>query len=274
MVLIPAGTDADSFNQETNPFGAHVNLDTDHFRDTPKSRAIFVKLMVYQQVERNLRLKHIKLLDQLFNIKEGSAGLLPSILKKLGELHVIIKELVYVGKQEFLDDVMMSDDEDVKSLFQDDFFRQLMGVTKNRHEESETIYKLLPKFLHTRDNAGCETEEDRRCFAMVWLHMLEKKYPNWLYQTCPSSGAHPLWIRGNCPQGEVQSDKSIATEWCPEPPDTVTGDFIHPACFEAIIEDYFDGHVGDLVGLIVNEKCYTFDVTDKPIYRNLPVPLR
>ena len=176
MVLIPAGTDAKSFNQDNNPFGVALQLDSDRFKQSPDKRAVFVKLMVFQQTERNLRKKHIKLLDQLFNIKYESAGLLPSLLKKLGELHVIIKELVYVGKQEFLDDVMMSDDEDVKSLFQDDFFRQLMGVTKNRHEESETIYKLLPKFLHTRDNAGCETEEDRRCFAMVWLHMLEKKY--------------------------------------------------------------------------------------------------
>ena len=272
MVLIPKGIESDAFNQESNPKGVSLQFDPESYNTTSVARGIFVKLMMFQQIERNLVLKHIKLLDQLFNIKYETAGLTLPLLKKLGELHVIIKQVVYSGKQDFLDGLMLSDNEEVKNLFQDDFFRQMMGMNKNRAEESEVIYSLLPRFLSTRNRCDIENEDDVKTFALEWLECLAEKYPNWLYQTVCSCGSKPLWIK----------DREICAEtnplaWCPENEPAPNGDFIQTICFNQLINELYDGEdIGDneMKKVICDNKCFDFTLPELSIYKNLPSPLR
>ena len=174
--------DAD-FDQNDNPFGAQVSMDTEKMKKSSDTRFAFMKLMIYQQTERNLRFKHVHLMKQLTAIKKPTADLMVPLLQKIGELAGLLKMLVYNGKQEFMDKCMFSDDEDVKDQFSDEFFRQMMGVTMNRANECEVFMDLLGKFLNTRNycfaekGSDVENKEDRAVFAVNWLQCLKERYP-------------------------------------------------------------------------------------------------
>ena len=225
----------ESFDQQTNPFGAQVSMDTDKMKKSSDTRFAFLKMMIYQQTERNLRFKHVHLM------KQPTADLMVPLLQKIGELAGLLKMLVYNGKQEFMDKCMFSDDEDVKDQFSDEFFRQMMGVTMNRANECEVFMDLLGKFLNTRSfcfaekGSDVESKEDRAVFAVEWLDCLKRKYPEWGSQSVCNSENPRLWAKDVTPN----TGEGSVLWTMPEPPPIKDGDFIHPILYKALAEEMF-----------------------------------
>ena len=113
-----------------------------------------------------------------------------------------------------------------------------------------------------------------KSFAMAWLECLEEKFPGWLYQTVCSSGTNALWIMDYDNDGKPYQNQPVA--WCPEPPESNHGDFIHPACFGGMVEDFYEGEVDicQMTAIICDDRCFKFTLDEVPVYRNLPSPLR
>ena len=249
----------ESFDQKSNPFGAQVSMDTDKMKKSSDTRFAFMKLMIYQQTERNLRFKHVHLMKQLSSIKKPTADLMVPLLQKIGELAGLLKMLVYNGKQEFMDKCMFSDNEDVKDQFNDEFFRQMMGVTMNRANECEVFMDLLGKFLNTRNycfadgDGDVENKEDRAVYAVEWLDCLKRKYPDWGSLSVCNSENPRLWAKDVTPN----TGEGSVLWTMPEPPPIKDGDFIHPILYKALAEDMFATE-SDLVNICCDSKYYNF----------------
>ena len=221
----------------TNKHGMSCSLNGDDVNASCATRTVFTNFVTFQQMDRELSLKHTILMTRLFNLNEASVMMIVPLLRKIGELHWRFCGLVHEGKQTLLENVMFGDDDDVRKMFNDDFIRQTMGSLKAHWDDSKQYMEMMGKFLNYREfhsDVGMFShlpkEEAYRAFGIDWLENWRELVGHKELEECAPYNDHnpPMFIVSN---------RFPSLEMCPMPKEVVTGDYIHPVCFGEILKE-------------------------------------
>ena len=195
-----------TYDPVERPFALAVGVDMRKVMKTDETSNMWQKWMIVNEMERRLRIKHHKLVKQMYHINPQTGKLLPMLMGRIADLQQCLRGIVYRRKQQWLEDVMFSEDADVKDMVNEDFIRQTMGVMKSRKEEAETLISLArePQYAEMLDR-------DPMCFV-AFLHT-EKA--DWYNDEAPVwSGLEGVGEGEDAPDepsGKFLSDKCLHT---------------------------------------------------------------